>query len=111
MWQVEKERAFLVLLDKSNGLVGVKPCQFCGIGRALDDLVISHQGHTTFVLEIDNLNRVKIVQQAEIVIKPLIARQKWLVKPKMPFADAGGGVAARLQQLGNRQFVGMNARS
>ena len=62
MGQVEEERAFFVLLDKPNGLVGVKLCQFCGIGRTFNDLAISHQGHASLFLEIDDLNRVKIVQ-------------------------------------------------
>ena len=97
MGQVEKERAFFVLLDKSNGLVSVELCQFRRISRAFNHLVISHQGHATLVLEKDDLNRVKIVQQPEIMIEALIARQEWLLKSKMPFADAGGGVATVLQ--------------
>ena len=101
MGQVEKERGFFIFLNKLNGLVGIELCEFRGIGRTLNDLAISYQGHTTLLLEIDALNRVKIVQKPEIVIEPLIAGEERLVKPKMPFSDASCCVAARLQQLGN----------
>ncbi len=111
MRQIKKKRTVLVLLDKLDGLVGVELRQFGGIDRTLDDITITHQGHTSLVLEINDLNRVKIMQQTEIVIEALVARQERLVKAEVPFADASGRIAVVLQQLGNRQFVGMNARS
>ena len=60
--QVEEERALLVLLDKSDGLVGVGPGQFCRINGTLDNRVIAQQGDTSLIFEIDDLNRVKVVQ-------------------------------------------------
>ncbi len=86
-------------------LVGVEFRQFRGIGRTLDDIAVPHQGHASLVLEINDLNRVEIVQQSEIVIETLIVRQERLVKAEMPFADTGRRVAVFLQQFGNRQFV------
>ena len=110
MRQVDKEGSVFVLLDKLNRFVRVELGQFSGIGRTLDDVAISQQRHASFVVEIDDLHRVKIVQQPEIVIKSLIVRKKRLLKPKMPLADTRGGIAVGLQQFGKRQFVWMNSR-
>ena len=73
-------------------------------GRMLSDLGAD-------VVKVDDLDRVKIMQQSKVVVESLIARQKWLMKAEMPLADAGGRIPIRLQQLSKRQLIGMNAES
>ena len=40
--RVQKKRFILVLLDKSDGLIGIELREFRGIGRALDDLAVPY---------------------------------------------------------------------
>ena len=110
MRQVEEERAFFARLDESNGLVGVEFYQLRRISRPLHDIAISHQRHAALVFEIHDLNGIKIVQQSEIMIEPLIVRQEWFVISQVPFADARRRVAVVLEEFRNRQLVRVNTR-
>ena len=49
-------------------------------------------------------NRIKIVQQTEIVIEALVSGQEWFVKSEMPFADMGGVITLFFKALCNRDF-------
>ncbi len=48
------------------------------------------------------------MQQAEVVVEPLVTGKKRFVKPEVPFSDAGGLVAMVLEQFGKGQFVRVN---
>ena len=103
--EIEKEGSILVLLHKPDCFVGVNARQFRGVGRSFHDLSPTHQRHATVFFEIDDLDRIQVVQQSEVVIESLLLGQERRVKTKVPFADASRRVAVRLQQLGNRQFI------
>ena len=95
--QVEKERMLLVGADELHGLIGVQAGEFARVGRTLDNFAIADQRHAALFLEVNNLHRIQIVQQAVIMIEALIAWQKRLLKAEVPFADASRGVAIGLE--------------
>ena len=95
--QVEEERTLFVLADKLDGFIGVQACELRGIGRALEHLAIPDQRHAALFLKINDLHRIQIVAQAEVVVESLVAWQKRFVKAKVPFADASRGVAIGLE--------------
>ena len=95
--QVEKKRTLLVGADEFHGLIGVQEGEFARVGRTLDNISIADQRYAALFLEVNNLHRIQIVQQAVIMIEALIAWQKRLLKAEVPFADASRGVAIGLE--------------
>ena len=91
--QVEKKRTLLVGADELHSLIGVQTGEFGRVGRTLDNFAIADQRHAALFLEVNDLHRIQIVQQAVIMIEALIAWQKRLLKAEVPFADASRGVA------------------
>ena len=91
--QVEKEGLLLVGADEFHGLIGIQAGEFGRVGRTLDNFAIADQRHAALFLEVNDLHRIQIVQQAVIMIEALIAWQKRLLKAEVPFADASRGVA------------------
>ena len=83
--------------DEFHGLIGVQAGEFGRFGRTLDNFSIADQRHAALFLEVNNLHRIQIVQQAVIMIEALIAWQKRLLKAEVPFADASRGVAIGLE--------------
>lgn len=63
-------------------------------GRPLDDLAVAQQGNAALVLEVNDLDRVEIMQQSEVMIETLVAWKERSVEAEVPLADAGGAVAA-----------------
>ena len=98
-----------VITDEGDRLVGIKVGEFVGIGRTLDDFAIAYEWNSALVFEMPDLDRIEIVEQAEVVIEALLARQERLVKAEVPLADAGGGVAIGLQEFGEGELERVNA--
>ena len=49
------------------------------------------------------------IRQAEVFVEAVLQRQKLFVMAEVPLAEDGGGVAARLAQFGQRDFIGVDA--
>ena len=47
------------------------------------------------------------MQQAKVMIEPLIVRQEWFMESKMPFSDTSGRVAVVFQQFSDRELIWM----
>jgi hypothetical protein len=80
-----------------------------GGSATLHHFAIAQQRYAPLIFEIDGLDRVKVVQQAETVLEALRRREKRRREAEMPFADAGGRVTVRLEQFCTGQLVGMDA--
>jgi len=79
------------------------------VRRAFHHLAIAQQRYASPVFEVNGLDRVEVMQQAEAVLEALCSREKRRRKTKMPFADASRRVAVRPQQFRDGQLIGMNA--
>ena len=97
--QVKEERFFLFRSMKSRASsVQTLVNSLTSAGRFTT--LPLHQGHASLVLEKDRLDGVEVVQQAEVVVEPLIVWKKGFMKPEVPFSDAGGLVAIVLSSSG-----------
>ena len=125
--KVDEEGLFLVLFDEGDGFLGVALGQGVLVGRIFDDLGIAHQRHQVFlhpvldVLQGDSFPQHDVVGQglgwverhviavgnAEVGVEPLAGRQKLLEVPEVPLPDAGGRIALGLEQIRDRDLIGI----
>jgi hypothetical protein len=104
-----KEKGLLpVFLDEGDGLVCVKACQFYRIGGPLNHVTIPQEGDAALVLEVDDLDVIKIVEDSKVMIETLLSRQERFMESKVPLPDTGSGVSVRLEEFGEGNFVWMN---
>ena len=82
MREVEKKGAVPVIVDETNGLIGIELGQFVRFGRTLYYGFVSVQGDPALILEIDHLYGIQIMVKAEVVVKALTSRQERFAKTR-----------------------------
>ena len=128
--QVDKERPVLVGRDEADRLLGVPPGQRVLIDGELDDPCPAKQRRSGPAVVRRQLPKLLLgepvspedvggelhgrvgahvvgIRDAEIGVETLVGRQELLLVTQVPLADAGGGVAACLEQLGDGHLAGV----
>lgn len=125
--KVDEEGFLLILLDEGNGFLGVALGQGVLVGGVFDDFSVAHQRNEVFlhpaldVLQSDPFSQDDVVGQglswveghvvavgnAEVGVEPLAGRQKLLEVPEVPLPDAGGRIALGLEQVRDRDLIGI----
>ena len=107
--KITEKGIIFIFLNKFNCFVGVNFCKFSGVGGTFDYLPIADQWDSALIFEINDFNGVKIMKQTKVMIESLVFGQEGFVKTKVPFADAGCGVAILFDQFSDRKRVGVKA--
>ena len=87
--------------DRSVAIVG----RLAELGVTLP---LAREG-AALVGEVDDLDRIEVVEKPEVVVEPLLARQERLVEPEVPLADAGARIPVGSKELGDGELGGMEA--
>src|ERR1035437_4813437 len=112
MGEVEKEWLLPVLLNETNRLIGVTPCQGAEVGILFDDLVVAHQvAVPPFELLVEAARSILgIALRRSHIIGPAIAveaveavtgGQVFRVLTQMPLANGLGRIALALEGAGD----------
>ena len=108
--EVEEEGLLAMRGDEFHGGLGEAFRERFGRDGGIDDGFVLHerQGWPVFLGEFV-VDHVLAVGNAEEDVEAVASRQKVRLVAEVPFAEAGGGVAVLLQELGHRLLAGMDA--
>ena len=100
MREVEEKGLCGVCFDERNGLFSVSPCDGGLLDGGLGHLLISKEGKGDVLA-----SHIIRIGNAKIGIKSLSGWEEVGLIPEMPLADAGGGIALLLEDLGDGDFI------
>ena len=105
--QIQEERAFLVFLDKRQGLLGVALGNQPLVGLVFDHLFSAQQGQRRVAVRLPPRIVAHVVgkRYSKVRVEPMSGRQERTLVAQVPLAHAGRLVAHRLQRLGQCDFV------
>src|SRR5262245_4985580 len=116
--EVEEEWLFPIRLDELHRILGVPLGERVLVGRAFDDPVVAHERHVPVLdlrLEesgaalgpaVRHAVHVVHVRQAEERVEPVLHWEVFGEVAQVPFADAGGGIPAQLEDVGECDLRG-----